>query len=88
MKERIIKKIRDNIDVKHLVVTNKSHLHQEHLETSNKDETHFDVEISSPKLDELSLVNSHKLVKNLLKDEFEKNGLHSLTLKVLKTKLS
>lgn len=84
MKERIIKKIHDNLDAKHLVVTNKSHLHEEHLEGANKNETHFDIEISSPQLDDLSLLNSHKLIKNLLKDEFEKNGLHSLTIKVLK----
>lgn len=85
MKERIIKKLQNAISIRSLVVTNKSHLHNEHIETNNSGETHFDIEISSSDLDNLGLLDSHKKVKNLIKDEFERNGLHSLTIKVLRS---
>ena len=45
-------------------------------------ETHFDIVIGSDELINLSKLAQHRIINNLLKEEF-KNGLHALSIKVL-----
>jgi BolA protein len=86
MKERIIKKLSENLTIKNLEVINKSHLHQGHMGDDGSGETHFDVIISAEEFTEKPLVSAHRQINNLLKDEFGKNGLHALSIKVVSDK--
>ena len=82
MKQRIIDKLSENLTVKNLEVINKSYLHQGHLGDDGCGETHFDVIISALELDAKSQVQNHRKINQILKDEFEKNGLHALSIKI------
>lgn len=82
MKDKIERKLQENLNPGFLKVTNNSHLHKGHLGDDGSGETHFKVEISSLNLDGLSRVKKHQKVNNILKEEFEK-GLHSLEIKIL-----
>ena len=82
MRERIIKKLSENLTIKNLEVINKSSLHQGHLGDDGSGETHFDIIISAVDLDSKNQVQNHRKINQLLKDEFEKNGLHALSIKV------
>ena len=84
MKERIIKKLSENLTIKDLQVINKSHLHLGHLGDDGSGETHFDIIVKADEFIGKSLVVTHRFVNNLLKDEFEKNGLHALSIKINK----
>lgn len=83
MKDRILQKLEDNLDIKSIELINESHLHAGHLEGGG-DETHFKLKIKSDYFKGKNLVQSHKIINNLLKDEFDKNGLHALSIKILK----
>ena len=82
MRERIIKKLSENLTIKNLEVTNKSYLHQGHLGDDGSGETHFDIIISALELSLKNQVQNHRKINQLLKDEFEKNGLHALSIKI------
>ena len=82
MKQRIIKKLSENFTIKNLEVINKSHLHQGHLGDDGSGETHFDIVIAADQLAGGNSVQNHRKINHLLKDEFEKNGLHALSIKV------
>lgn len=84
MKERIIKKLENNLSVESLEVINESYLHKGHLGDDGSGETHFKIEIKAKELEGEKLVNSHRKIKALLKEEFENNGLHALSIKVLR----
>ena len=82
MKDRITKKLSDNLTIISLEIIDKSHLHIGHFgHNENNKETHFEVIISAQELKNKKLIAAHKIIKKLLKDEFE-NGLHSLSIKL------
>ena len=87
MKNRIIKKLFENLTIKNLEVINKSHLHQGHLGDDGSGETHFDIIIDAEELKGKPRIFTHRQINNLLKDEFEKNGLHALSIIVVSDKL-
>ncbi|MFT5703133.1 MAG: BolA protein [Rickettsiales bacterium] len=82
MKERIFKKLSENLTIKNLEVINKSYLHQGHMGDDGSGETHFDVEISASELSGSRVENQRK-INQILKEEFEKNGLHALSMKIV-----
>ena len=84
MKERIINRLKESLTVYSIEVINESYLHKGHLGDDGSGETHFKVEVKAKELEGESLVNSHRKIKVLLKEEFEKNGLHSLSIKIIK----
>ena len=49
---------------------------------SNKGNTHFTIHISAAQLDNLSKIKQHRIINNLLKEEFA-NGLHALSIKII-----
>jgi len=68
-----------------LEVTDESLIHAGH--SGNPDgsgDTHFTVVISSHALNDLNKLQQHRMINNLLKDEFS-SGLHALTIKILPT---
>ncbi len=83
MKDRIIKKLSENLTIKNLEVINKSHLHKGHLGDDGSGETHFEVIISAEELDSKKAVQNHRKINQILKEEFEKNGLHALSIKII-----
>ena len=82
MKDRIIKKLSDNLTIKNLEVINKSYLHQGHLGDDGSGETHFDVIIDAKEFEGKPRIFAHRHINNLLKDEFSRNGLHALSILV------
>ena len=82
MRERIINKLSENLTIKNLEVINKSNLHQGHLGDDGSGETHFDIVIFAEEFKLGNLLQHHRKINQLLKDEFEKNGLHALSIKI------
>lgn len=81
--KRIEKTLLAHIDPISLTVTNQSHKHRHHAGDDGSGETHYDVMIISHKFDNISKINRHRMVTDLLKSEFD-TGLHALSL-TLKT---
>jgi len=83
MKQRIEEKLKKNLQPKFLEVRNNSHLHSGHLGDDGSGETHFAIAIESDELKDLSVVNAHRKINSLLKDEFVW-GMHALEIMVKK----
>ncbi|MBU6338505.1 MAG: BolA family transcriptional regulator [Rickettsiales bacterium] len=81
MKDRIIEKLKENLHPEFLEVKNNSYLHKGHLGDNGSGETHFEIIISAKILEDLSKVNAHRKINQLLKEEFNK-GLHALEIRV------
>lgn len=65
-----------------LQVTDESHLHSGHAgNPSGTRESHFKLEIAARQLEHLSKIEQHRLINNLLAEEF-KQGMHALTIKI------
>ena len=82
MKQRIEEKLKKNFQPKFLEVKNNSHLHAGHLGDNGSGETHFAIVIESDELNGVSVVNAHRKINSLLKDEFAW-GMHALEIKVM-----
>ncbi|KAL9641834.1 hypothetical protein ABK040_011819 [Willaertia magna] len=68
-----------------LEIKDQSHKHAHHIEVKNNNamsggETHFDVTIVSEVFEGKKLIERHRMVNELLKDEFN-SGLHALSIK-------
>ncbi len=83
MKERIIEKLKKNLQPNFLEVKNNSYLHKGHSGDNGTNETHFAIEIAAEKFVGLNKVSAHRRVNQLLKDEFN-NGMHALEIKIVK----
>tara|TARA_A100001015_G_C14846014_1_gene654477 strand:- start:169 stop:438 length:270 start_codon:yes stop_codon:yes gene_type:complete len=66
-----------------ITIIDESHLHQHHREGGGL-ETHFKISIRSSQFNGVSLLQRHRLVNQVLKEEF-KTGLHALSLDVWDT---
>ena len=82
MKERIYQKLKENLDISKLEIINQSSIHAGHAENSGSGETHFEVTISAKELEGKSRLTAHRMINDLLRDEFSKNGLHALVIKI------
>lgn len=49
---------------------------------NNGGQTHFEIKISSTTLDSCIKIKQHRIINNLLKEEFT-NGLHALSIKII-----
>lgn len=89
---RIRKKL-DALKPHYLEIIDESHLHDGHIQFpafsayDNKilQETHIRLKIAADSLKNLSLINQHKLINQILSDEF-KCGLHALSIKIYNKK--
>jgi BolA protein len=81
MKDRIEKKLKENLKPKFLEIKNNSGLHAGHIGDNGTYETHFAITIESQDLKKLSKIQAHRKINELVKDEFEK-GLHALEIKI------
>ncbi len=85
MKEKIIKKLQENFNPDFLEVINNSHLHSGHFKAENPqhhNQTHFMVKISSNELRKFKKIEVHRKINKVL-EEFFKEGLHALEIKVI-----
>ncbi len=78
LQARIQSKLTSALSPSHLDVENESRMHN----VPAGSETHFKVLIVSPAFEGLGLVDRHRKVNELLRDEF-KSGLHALTIRAL-----
>lgn len=82
MKERIHQKLNNSLNISKLEIINQSSIHAGHIENSGSGETHFKIIISAKELEGKTRIASHRLINDLLKEEFTRNGLHSLVIKI------
>lgn len=81
------RKITESLKPVTLSIVNESHKHAGHVGNPSKDpnaETHFDVTIESEAFKGKSRVQQHRMVYDMLEDEF-RQGLHALALKTKPT---
>jgi BolA protein len=78
-KNRIYQKLEAELSPLHLEVKDESSLHDGHAGSRPEGETHYRVIISGGKLDGLSRVASHRIINEVLKDEFA-SGMHALAI--------
>ena len=80
-KQRIDKLLSKKFDNFLLEIIDNSNLHSGHNDFDGKNETHLKIIFTNKNNDSLNRLNIHRLINNLLEDEF-KNGLHSLEIKI------
>jgi BolA family transcriptional regulator, general stress-responsive regulator len=83
-KEAIEKKI-SVLKPHYLEIINESFLHKHHLESPNNGESHYTIKIGANNLDNKTRLQQHKIIHNLLKEEFA-SGLHALSIKIINNK--
>jgi len=76
--ERIKKKL-DILNPNFLEIIDESKFHSNHYSDGNERETHLALKISSDLLNEKTLILQHRIINNLLSDEFD-SGLHALKI--------
>jgi stress-induced morphogen len=82
----IQKKLTDALQPSILNIYDDSHMHAHHsaMRGTGAIETHFRLEISSNKFEGKKLLERHRMVNEILSDEF-KQGLHALQIVKAKT---
>ncbi len=85
IKEKIEKKIKDAIFPESLEVIDESFKHAGHYELARSGETHFLINIQASCLDGLSVLEKHKKIYQILKEEIPL--IHAISLKFMKGSL-
>ena len=80
-KQRIDKILSKKFDNFLLEIIDNSILHKGHNNFTGNDETHIKIILTKKNKKHTNRLNIHRLVNNLLEEEFE-NGLHSLEIKI------
>ena len=81
-RERLIERLTGSLAPTTIDVVDESHRHAGHAGARPGGETHYQVEIVSQRFAGMSRIARHRLVHEIVHDEFE-NGLHALSLKLL-----
>ncbi|MBP7189691.1 MAG: BolA family transcriptional regulator [Rickettsiaceae bacterium] len=79
--KNIEKKLLDSLAPTYLEITDESSKHASHNPNSRNNITHIKILIYSHNLKILPIVQSHRLIYQLLSEELE-NGLHSIEIKI------
>jgi len=82
LKHTIEEKIKKNLICDFIEVNNKSHLHKSHKQSPKNNNSHFEIIISSIVLKKLSVIDAHKKIYDILKEEM-KSTIHALEIKIL-----
>jgi len=75
------KKLRDALNVESLEIINESHLHQGHAGDDGSGESHFTIRICSSDLSGGTIINSHRIIYKILKEEMK--SIHALGITVI-----
>ena len=65
-----------------LKIKDNSILHKGHNQFDGLDETHLYVEIKSKIFNNITKIESHRLINSIIQEEYKK-GLHSLVIKII-----
>lgn len=76
---RITQKLNAALSPTRLVLTDESHLHAGHKESPGLPETHFDLDIVSQSFEGQSMLQRHRHIYSLLKDELDER-VHALSM--------
>lgn len=76
--ERITQLIQDRFEGVSLEIIDDSHQHAGHKGHDGGDHTHLRIRCSCQELSQMSRVNAHRALNQLLKDEFN-SGLHAVS---------
>ncbi|ODV77821.1 bola-like protein [Suhomyces tanzawaensis NRRL Y-17324] len=80
----IIDKLVSSLKPSYLKIANDSHKHAHHAGlrgASNVTESHFRIEVVSSEFEGKNMPSRHRVVYQLLDDEFKNKGLHALQMK-------
>ena len=80
-KDRILHELEQALSPSELELIDDSHKHKGHRGTHQNGESHYQLYIKSADFDGLSLVQCHRKVNALLKEEFN-TGLHALQIHI------
>jgi BolA family transcriptional regulator, general stress-responsive regulator len=80
--ERLEQVLAAALEPSSIAVVDESHRHAGHAGARAEGETHYAVEIVSQKFVGMTRIQRHRLVHEIVLDEFDK-GLHALSLKLL-----
>ena len=82
-KDRIAQKLH-TLNPQLLEIIDTSDQHKNHIAVKNltQEETHIKIVISSESLNQYTNLEKHRIINDLLKDEF-KNGLHAAEIKII-----
>lgn len=80
-KKRIEKILFNNFKLSIIEVVDISSKHSGHNEFSGNDETHFSIKLNYKEKDKLKIIDIHRKINYLLRDEFL-SGLHALEIKL------
>jgi len=81
--ERIKKILKKNLEPTHLILNDKSKKHSGHNDFDGSGITHLYLEISSIFFKNKKLIDIHRRINLLIKDEYQK-GLHAIEIKIIK----
>ena len=79
IEKNILHKLEKELNPTLIEIKYESHLHANHNPSAKEGGTHFKIKIVSKKFKGKSRIERHRMVNNILEDEFKK-GLHALTL--------
>lgn len=81
--EQLKEKLTRELDAVHVEIIDDSWKHAGHMEaTPGMEATHLTITVVSPRFDNVSIIDQHRLVHEVLKEAREKH-LHALQLKTL-----
>jgi BolA protein len=82
MKSKIYNKLKDFFNPEYLEVINESSNHTGHAGSPNNGNSHFYIKIKSEKFNNKKLIDSHKIIYSILKQEMCEE-IHALRIKIL-----
>jgi len=82
MHKRLEDKLNEFFSPSFLQVANESHIHQGHAGDDGSGESHFSIEISSEKLNDLGRLDGQRLVYKVISTEME--IIHAMSIKIKK----
>ena len=83
--DRIISLLEKNFPNSVLEVFDDSHLHADHNPDAKLGGTHFTIKIVSEKFININRIERHRMVMDILEEEFE-SGLHAASLNLIGSK--
>ena len=79
IEKNILRKLEKELNPELIEIKDESHLHANHNPSAKEGGTHFKIKIVSKKFKGKSRIERHRIVNDILVNEFKK-GLHTLTL--------
>ncbi len=86
-KAKITNILNKNLNLHKCIVSDVSNLHKGHIGYKEGEETHFEITIISNDFENKSKLERHKIVNELLKDQFTRS-VHSISFKLMTKKES